>query len=184
MLQNLVLCHFSQAQVSAFHQWTAVSIHCHCCNFLVRLQLGHKIYQGWQPSAVAVHSLMIPANSRSCSSSRNIKEFQRDLRFSHSLTVLFTIPPKSTLYLKEKNQAAKFSFDILGINAQNWKVNKCSHKNKSEQMSIWAYEETADHHPCGFCQVYMCLLTKIKNCDEIKITNTKGEGMIDLTNLE
>jgi len=51
-----------------------------------------------------VHSLMIPVNSRSCSSSRNIKEFQRDLRFSHSLTVLFTIPPKSTLYLKEKNQ--------------------------------------------------------------------------------
>jgi hypothetical protein len=28
---------------------------------------------------------MIPANSRLCFSSRNIKEFQRDLRFSHSL---------------------------------------------------------------------------------------------------
>jgi hypothetical protein len=47
---------------------------------------------------------MIPANSLSCSSSRNIKEFQRDLRLSHSQTVLFTIPPKSTLYFKEKNQ--------------------------------------------------------------------------------
>ena len=32
--------------------------------------------------------------------------------------------------------AAKFSFDILGINALNWKVNKSSHRNKSEQMSI------------------------------------------------
>ena len=32
--------------------------------------------------------------------------------------------------------SAKFSFDILGINAENLKVNKCSHKNKSEQMSI------------------------------------------------
>ena len=31
---------------------------------------------------------------------------------------------------------AKFSFDILGINAENLKVNKCSHTNKSEQMSI------------------------------------------------
>ena len=44
------------------------------------------------------HSLMIPANSLLCSSSRNIKEFQRDLRFRHSQTVLFTIPPKSVLY--------------------------------------------------------------------------------------
>ena len=34
------------------------------------------------------------------------------------------------------NKWAKFSFDILGINAENLKVNKCSHKNKSEQMSI------------------------------------------------
>ena len=48
------------------------------------------------------HSLMIPANSLLCSSSRNIKEFQRDLRFRHSQTVLFTIPPKSVLYFKEK----------------------------------------------------------------------------------
>ena len=31
---------------------------------------------------------------------------------------------------------AKFSFDILGIIAENLKVNKCSHENKSEQMSI------------------------------------------------
>ena len=31
---------------------------------------------------------------------------------------------------------AKFSFDILGINAENLNVNKCSHKNLSEQMSI------------------------------------------------
>ena len=44
------------------------------------------------------HSLMIPANSLLCSSSRNIKEFQRDLRFRHSQTVLLTIPPKSVLY--------------------------------------------------------------------------------------
>ena len=39
---------------------------------------------------------------------------------------------------------AKFSFDILGINAENLKVNKCSHKNKSEQMSIWAYDKTTN----------------------------------------
>ena len=45
-----------------------------------------------------LHNLMIPANSLLCSSSRNIKEFQRDLRFRHSQTVLFTIPPKSVLY--------------------------------------------------------------------------------------
>ena len=44
------------------------------------------------------HNLMIPANILLCSSSRNIKEFQRDLRFRHSQTVLFTIPPNSVLY--------------------------------------------------------------------------------------
>ena len=37
--------------------------------------------------------------------------------------------------------SATFSFDILGINADNLKVNKCSRKNKSEQMSIWAHDK-------------------------------------------
>ena len=31
---------------------------------------------------------------------------------------------------------ATFSFDVLGINAENLKVNKCSHTNKREQISI------------------------------------------------
>ena len=44
--------------------------------------------------------------------------------------------------------------------------------------------QTTDHHPCRFCQVYMCLLTKIKNCEEINIRDTKGEGTIDKINLE
>ena len=34
--------------------------------------------------------------------------------------------------------------------------------------------QATDHHPCCFCQVYICLLTKIKNC----------EGTIDITNLD
>ena len=25
--------------------------------------------------------------------------------------------------------------------------------------------QTTNHHPCCFCQIYICLLTKIKNCE-------------------
>ena len=40
--------------------------------------------------------------------------------------------------LGDQGLLAKLSFYILGINAQNWKVNKCSHI--SEQVNKWAYE--------------------------------------------
>ena len=50
------------------------------------------------------HSFMVPANSWLWSSSRNIKDFQRDWRFSHSKTVLFTVPPKSILLKKRKKE--------------------------------------------------------------------------------
>ena len=47
---------------------------------------------------------MIPANSRLCSSSRNIKKFQRDLRFSHSLNGFIHPSSKINIVFKEKNQ--------------------------------------------------------------------------------
>ena len=50
-----------------------------------QLHLHYTIIYCTTLKSIALHSLMIPANSRLCSSSRNIKEFQRDLRFSHSL---------------------------------------------------------------------------------------------------
>ena len=53
LLHNFVSCHLPLALVFGFHYKTTVLIHGHCCNFLVRLQLGHRIYLGWQPSAVA-----------------------------------------------------------------------------------------------------------------------------------
>ena len=53
LLNNLVLCHLPLALVLGFHHHTTVSIHCHCYNFLVSLQLGQQIYQGWQPFTVA-----------------------------------------------------------------------------------------------------------------------------------
>ena len=72
--------------------------HCHFKKILEkRVGPWKKIY-GNKFNKVVPHSLMNPANSLLCSSSRNIKEFQRDLRFRHSQTVLFTIPPKSVLY--------------------------------------------------------------------------------------
>ena len=42
----------------------------------------------------------------------------------------------ATMQKKKEKFLAKFSFDILGINAEYLKVNKCSHINRSEQMSI------------------------------------------------
>ena len=33
-------------------------------------------------------------------------------------------------------------------------------------------------------QVYMGLLTKIKNCEKIRMSDTKEEGLIYITNLE
>ena len=44
-------------------------------------------------------------------------------------------------FISLQPSSAKFSFDTLDISAQNGKVNKCSHTNLNEQMSIWAYEE-------------------------------------------
>ena len=56
------------------------------------------------------------------------QKYGRDFSGVHQMFVNLEVCSKIFL--------AKFSFDILGINAEKLKVNKCSHKNKSEQMSI------------------------------------------------
>ena len=56
---------------------------------------------------------MIPANSRSCSPSRNIKEFQRDLRFSHSLNRFI-------------HHSSKINFVFLRKKAKLWLIIRCN----------------------------------------------------------
>ena len=55
----------------------------------------------------AVHSPMIPANSRSCSSSRYIKKFQMDLRFIHSLNGFIHHSFKINFVLKKEKEEKK-----------------------------------------------------------------------------
>ena len=60
---------------------------------------------------------MIPANSRSCSSSRNIKEFQRDLRFSHSLSGFIHHSSKiNFVFLRKEQVVTNHQTQLFTIN--------------------------------------------------------------------